>query len=90
MKGTSSKRYGVGPTVLTVDEEREIVVTCQVLAEMGFPLTKAYIEVVVRDYLKNQDCTSLFGPSGVPGRSWWEEFMVRWPSLVERKRQHLP
>ena len=42
VRGTSSKHYGGGPTVLTVDEEREIVITCQVLAEMGFPLTKVY------------------------------------------------
>ena len=29
-----------GPTVMTPCEEQEIVVTCQVLAEMGFGLTR--------------------------------------------------
>lgn len=87
--GVSHKRYGGSSTVLTTEEEREIVLTCQILADMGFPLTKAYVEVVVKDYLKNQDRNSLFGPSGIPGRSWWEGFLGRWPSLVQRKPQHL-
>ena len=47
LHGVSSKRYGGGSTLLTSEEEWEIVVTCQVLAEMGFPLTKDYVEVVV-------------------------------------------
>lgn len=87
--GVSSKRYGGGSTVLTRNEEREIVVTCQILAEMGFLLTKGYVEVVVRDYLKGQDRSSVFGSSGLPGRSWWEFFLSRWPTLVQRNPQHL-
>ena len=79
LRGTSSKRYGGGSTVLSMEEEREIVLTCQVLADMGFPLTRGYVS--------QNRC--LFGPSGVPGRSWWEGFMARWPSLAERKPQHL-
>ena len=62
---------------------------CQILAEMGFPLTKGYVEVVVRDYLKNQYRSSAFGSSGIPGKSWWERFLSRWPTLVQRKPQHL-
>ena len=86
LRGVRSKRYGGGSTVLTHDEEREIVVTCQVLSEMGFPLTKAYVKVVVRDYLKSEGG---FGSSGLPGRSWWEGFSSRSPTLVECKPQHL-
>ena len=52
--GVSSKRYGGGSTVLTSEEERESVRTCEILAEMGFPLTKAYVEVVVRDSQKSR------------------------------------
>lgn len=89
VRSVSSKRYGGGSTVLTLDEEREIVITCQVLAEMGFPLTKAYVEVVVRDYLRSEGRSSVFGPSGLPGRSWWDGFSSRWPTLVQRKPQHL-
>lgn len=35
-----------GPTVITHDEEREVVLTCMTLADMGFGLTKAVVEVV--------------------------------------------
>jgi len=52
----------------------EIVLTYQILAEMGFSLTKGYVEVSVTDYLKNQNCTSSFGLNGVPGWSWWKGF----------------
>ena len=46
----------------------QIVLTCQILAEMGFPLTKDYVEVVVRDYLSGQEGRSgAFESTGVPG-----------------------
>lgn len=91
IRGVRSKRYGGGSTVLSKEEEREIVLTCQVLAEMGFPLSKDYVEVVVRDYLRGQEGRGRsFGVSGIPGRSWWEGFLSRWPTLVQRKPQHLP
>ena len=69
VRGVRSKRYGGGSTVLSKEEEREVVITCQVLADMGFPLTKDYVEVVVRDYLRGQEGRGrAFGSSGVPGR----------------------
>lgn len=77
--------------MLSQEEEREIVITCQVLADMGFPLTKDNVEVVVRDYLRGQEGRGrAFGSSGVPGRSWWEGFLSRWPTLLQCKPQHLP
>ena len=91
VRGVRRKRYGGGSTILTRCEEREIVLTCQILAEMGFPLTKDYVEVIVRDYLRSQEArSSAFGSSGLPGQSWWEGFLSRWPTLVQRKPQHLP
>ena len=27
---------------------------------------------------------------GVPGKHWWSGFLARWPSLAQRKPQHLP
>ena len=66
--------------VLTKDEECEIILTCQILAEIEFPLTKEYVEVVVRDYMKEQNRSSSFGPSEIPGR---EEFLRQWPTLVQ-------
>ena len=44
-----------GPTVLAPSEEQEIVISCQVLAEMGFGLTKDLVEVVVMDYIKENN-----------------------------------
>ena len=91
VRGVRSKRYGGGSTMLSQEEEREIVIMCQVLADMGFPLCKEYVEVVVRDYLHGLEGRGrTFGVNGLPGRSWWEGFMSRWPSLVQRKPQHLP
>ena len=87
--GVSSKRYGGGATILSPAEEQEIVITCQVLAKMGFPLTKDYVAVVVRDYLQAEGRNCLFSGDGLPGRSWWEGFLSWWPKLVQRKPQHL-
>ena len=40
--GKSNKRYGGRPTVLSQQEE-EIVITCQVLQEMGFGMTREMV-----------------------------------------------
>ena len=86
----SSKGYGGDSTVLTHKEEREIFVMCQELAEMRFPLTKAYnVEVVLRDYLRSEGHSSVLGASGLPDRSWWDGSSSRWPTLVQRKHHHL-
>jgi len=46
------KRLGAGaPTVLTEEEEKEIVVSVQVLQEIGFDLMKELVGTVIRDYL---------------------------------------
>ena len=77
-----------GPTVLTHDEEREIALTCMVLADMGFGLTKPLLEVVVFEYLK-ENCINNPFRDGVPGKDWWQRFLKRWPCLSQRKPQHL-
>ena len=87
--GKSTMRYGGAPTVLSHAEESEIVISCQVLAEMGFPLDKAYVSAVVSDYLKQQGKHSPFGELGIPGRKWWNGFLSRHPQLAQRKPQHL-
>ena len=85
----NSKKVGAGgPTVLTPDIEREIALTCTTLADMGYGLTKDLVEVVIYDYLKENDIPNPF-TGGVPGRDWWQRFLKRWPRLSERKPQHL-
>ena len=82
-------KVGAGkPTVLTPVEEQEIVVTCQVLQELGYGLTREIVTDVVSTFLKDQERPSPF-KAGIPGPDWWQGFLGRWPSLSERKPQHL-
>ena len=82
-------KVGAGrPTVLTAAEEEEIVITCQVLQELGYGLTREIVTRVVHDFLKDQKRVSPF-TDGVPGADWWVGFLARWPTLSERKPQHL-
>ena len=87
--GKSTKIGVGGPTVMTPREEQEIVLTCQVLADMGFGLTKELIEVVVLDYIKENNIKVPSFTGGIPGKDWWQRFFKRWPTLANRKPQHL-
>ena len=51
VKGKSTKRYGGPFTVLTRNEEQEIVVACQVLQQFGFPMTKQIVGKIVLNVL---------------------------------------
>ena len=82
-------QIGVGrPTVLTTDEEREIVCCCQVLKEMGLGITREVVGAIVVDYLttvgRGNPC------NGIPGYKWGTGFQKRFLQLVDRKAQHLP
>ena len=82
-------KVGAGrPSVLMLTEEREIVVTCQVLQELGYGLTRNIVTDVVTKFLKDSHRKSPF-KDGIPGPDWWEGFLHRWPSLSQRKPQHL-
>ena len=64
------------------------MVTCQVLQELGFGLTRDTVTKVISDFLKVSGRESPFR-GGLPGPDWWEGFMKQWPKLSERKPQHL-
>ena len=50
-----SGKVGAGrPSVLTPAEEKEIVVTCQVLQELGYGLTREIVTDVIHHFLKDQ------------------------------------
>ena len=89
LQGNSLRRYGGPPTVLTTEEEKEVIRSCLVMQELGFPLTKDFVALALRDYLKERGRSDQF-TDGVPGRSWWTGFHRRHPELVERKPEHLP
>ena len=81
----TSKQIGAGdPTVLQKSEVREIAVACVSLAEMGFGITQELVEVVLFDYIKDNNIPNLSN-GGVPGRDWWQGFMRCWLMLSERK-----
>ena len=90
VKGSVGKIGAGAPTALAKSEEKEIVVTLQVLQEIGFGLTRELVGVVIRDYLHDQPCPNRFR-DGLPGKDWWQLFPKHWKSqLSERKPQHLP
>ena len=59
------------------------------MQELGFPLTKEFVGVALRDYLKDKGRDDRFR-NGIPGIDWWAGFFKRHPKLVERKPEHLP
>ena len=89
MKHTVSKSGAGKPTILTHDEEQEIVYCCQVLQELGFGLTKENVAAIVSEYIAKTERENPF-TNGIPGRDWWTRFLQRWPGLVQHKPQHLP
>jgi len=91
VSGRYSRIGAGGPTILSSAEKREIVITLQVLQEMGFGLTKNLVGVVIHDYLKDQPARPNPFQHGIPGCDWWRLFLKRWePQLSVRKPQHLP
>ena len=88
LQGRSKKRYGGPPTVLSHEEEGEIVAACQILQEFGFPLTRGIVGTIVADYLRECKRSNPFKNS-TPQEDWWHGFLRRWPTLSEGKPQHL-
>ena len=76
------------PTVLQLQDEQEIVLTCQLLVEMGFGITRRLVETIVNNYIRENNIPTPFH-DGTPGKDWWQYFMKRWPSLTQSKPQHL-
>ena len=74
------------PTVLTANEEAEIVETCQLFASWGFGLTKAEVVSVVAEYFQYTKKANPFN-KGIPGKDWWIQFQRCHPTLVSRQLQ---
>ncbi len=87
--GKFTKAGADRPPILTAEEEKSIVRSCQELAESSFGVDRMMVGRVVRDYLQEQMRDSPF-KDGVPGKKWWQGFLRRWPTLSERKPQHFP
>ena len=89
VRGTHPRVHSGAPTVLTTEEEKEIERACVALQDMGFPLTKEFVSIVIRDFLKERGRNVQF-KGGIPGYDWWLGFFRRHPKLVQRKPEHLP
>ena len=85
---TSRQRGCICSPLTPLNPPLEIVVTCQVLQELGYGLTRKIVTDVVSTFLKDKKRSSPF-KDGVPDPDWWQGFLGRWPSLSEKKPQHL-
>lgn len=71
LKGLRSKKCAGRPPILTRELERETALTCIILQELGFPLTRDYVGRVVSQYLSDKLISNPF-PDGVSGECWWK------------------
>ena len=91
ISGEYSKAGAGAQTILSPVEEKEIVITLQMLQEIGFGMTKELVRVVIHDHLKDQPTRPNPFQHGVLGKDWWRLFLKRWEKqLSVRKPQHLP
>ena len=88
-EGISTKRYGGKSTVLSREEESEVLLTCISLQELGFGLTRATVGRVIKDYLLSNGRLNPFR-QGIPGYDWWQGFLQRWPIVSERNLNTCP
>ena len=67
-------KVGAGaPTAPPEAIEKEIVITCQILAEISFAMSSDLVEFVNREYVIKTSITKRF-TYGIPGRDWLERF----------------
>lgn len=74
--------------ILTAEEEKAIVQSCQELAQLGFAVDRFLVGKVVHDLLLSQKRETPFR-DGMPGTKWWQGFLQRWPTLRERNPQQI-
>src|SRR6185369_5692421 len=85
-KETVPNRSGPS-TILTVNEENELVGYCLNMQKIGFGLTKAAVNTMVMQILNSQHRKHPFKNS--PGKKWWQRFMRDHPVLSFRVPQEL-
>jgi hypothetical protein len=85
-KNTISKRSGP-PTILTSEEENELVGYCLNMQKIGFGLTKNAVNTMVMQIVSSQHRKHPFKDR--PGKKWWQRFMRDHPELSFRVPQEL-
>jgi DDE superfamily endonuclease len=76
------------PTILTYEEEQEIVGYCLNMQKLGFGLTKAAVNFTIMQLLRTQGRDHPFSDGG-PGQAWWARFLRDHPELSFRIPQEL-
>ena len=76
------------PTVISCDEEKEIVNWLLFRAESGFPATKSELLDIVQSYILKLGKKTPF-TNGRPGRHWYDGFQKRYSNRSIRTAQHL-
>ena len=76
------------PTVLTENEESEIIEAINLMVEWGYGITRNEVTSIVESFCKSQKRKNPF-VDGIPGNDWWYGFKKRHPELTERIPQAL-
>ena len=68
-----SAKVGAGrPTVLTAEEEKSIVRSCQELAQLGHGVDRTTVGRVIHNYLQSHRRDNPFKDTcRIPGKKWW-------------------
>jgi hypothetical protein len=85
-KNVVPKRPGPS-TILTADEENELVGYCLNMQKIGFGLTKDAVNTMVMQIIESQNRKHPFKIS--PGKKWWQRFLRDHPILSFRIPQKL-
>ena len=85
-RGAAPNRPGP-PTILTAEEEEEVVGYCLNMQKLGFGLTKAAVNTMIMKIVQEQHRSHPFKDG--PGRAWWERFMRDHQQLSFRVPQGL-
>ena len=76
------------PTALTPQEVKVIARCITSLGSLGHPPSRDMVGSVIKKYFNDSGMQNPF-PSGFPSKKWLKNFFTRWPSLSERKPEHL-
>ena len=76
------------PTILSIDEENEIVSWIFKMSKMGFPISKDHLLDTVQMIVKSQKRETPF-TNGRPSKHWYSSFLRRHPGLSLRMGQNL-
>lgn len=89
-KGTNKKQQLGRKTILTADQESELVRRIIRLAEVGYPMTKGILRKCVYNFCEKNHLPHLFSQeTRLAGRYWLKAFLRRHPDISPRRAQNM-